>query len=69
MVRIGGGVGLLAALGVSQIIKRLLLSGRGLDPVSFLGVPLVLGAVALFATYLPARKAARVDPVRALKYE
>jgi predicted permease len=69
LVLIGGGVGLLAALGVSQIIKRLLLSGRGLDPVSFLGVPLVLGAVALFATYLPARKAARVDPVRALKYE
>ena len=69
LVLIGGGVGLLAALGASQIIKRLLLSGRGLDPVSFLGVPFVLGAVALLATYLPARKAARVDPVRALKYE
>ena len=69
LVLFGGGVGLLAALGVSQLIKSLLLSGRGVDPVSFVGVPVVLGAVALLATYLPARKAARVDPVRALKYE
>ncbi len=69
LVLIGGGVGLLAALGASQLIKSLLLSGRGVDPVSFVGVPLILGAVALLATYLPARKAARVDPVRALKYE
>ncbi len=69
LVLVGGSVGLLGALGASQLIKSLLLTGRGVDPVSFLGVPLVLGLVALVATYLPARKAASVDPVRALKYD
>jgi ABC-type antimicrobial peptide transport system permease subunit len=69
LVLVGGALGLLGALGASQLIKSLLISGRGIDPVSFVGVPLVLGAVALLATYLPARKAATIDPVRALKYE
>jgi len=69
LVLVGGAVGLLGALGASQLIKSLLLTGRGVDPVTFLAVPLVLGGVALMATYLPARKAATVDPVRALKYD
>jgi predicted permease len=69
LVLVGGGLGLLGALGASQLIKSLLLTGRGIDPVSFVGVPLIMGAVALLATYLPARRAATVDPVRALKYE
>jgi predicted permease len=69
LVLVGGGLGLLGALGASQLIKSLLITGRGVDPVSFLAVPLVLGAVALVATYVPARKAAAVDPVRALKFE
>jgi predicted permease len=69
LVAVGAGLGLAGALGASQLIKSLLLTGRGVDPASFIAVPLVLGAVALVATYLPARKAATVDPVRALKYE
>jgi predicted permease len=69
LVLIGGSVGLLGAFGASQLIKSLLLTGRGVDPVTFVSVPAVLGVVALVATYLPARKAATVDPVRALKYE
>jgi putative ABC transport system permease protein len=69
LVAAGGALGLAGALGASQVIKTLLLTGRGVDPMSFIGVPLVLGIVALVATYLPARKAATVDPVRALKYE
>jgi len=69
LVGVGAGVGLLGALGASQVIKSLLITGQGIDPVSFIGVPLILAAVALVATYLPARKAATVDPVRALKYE
>jgi predicted permease len=69
LVLVGGSVGLVGALGASQLIKSLLLTGRGIDPVSFISVPAVLGLVALVATYLPARKAATVDPVRALKYD
>jgi len=69
LVAVGGILGLLGALGASQVIKSLLISRQGLDPVSFLSVPVILAGVALVATYLPARKAASVDPVRALKYE
>ncbi|MBT8397243.1 MAG: ABC transporter permease, partial [Gemmatimonadetes bacterium] len=69
LVLVGGVLGLLGAVGASQLIKSLLLTGRGVDPVSFVGVPVVLGLVALVATYLPARRAATVDPVRALKYD
>jgi ABC-type antimicrobial peptide transport system permease subunit len=69
LVLVGGGIGLIGALGASRLIKSLLITGRGVDPVSFVVVPIVLTAVALVATYLPARKAATVDPVRALKYE
>jgi predicted permease len=69
LVLTGGVLGLLGALGASQLIKSLLITGRGVDPVSFVAVPLLLAAVAMVATYLPARKAATVDPVRALKHE
>jgi predicted permease len=69
LVVVGGGLGLAGALGASQLIKSLLITGRGVDPVSFVAVPFVLGIVALLATYLPARRAAAVDPVQALKYE
>ncbi len=69
LVLVGGIVGILGALGVSQLIKSLLITGQAWDPVTFVGVPLLLGCVALLATWLPARRAAGVDPVKALKQE
>jgi ABC-type antimicrobial peptide transport system permease subunit len=69
LVVVGGVLGLVVALAASRAIQGLLVTSRALDPVSFVGIPLVLGSVALLATWLPARRAATVDPVRALKQE
>jgi macrolide transport system ATP-binding/permease protein len=64
-----GGVvlGLLAAFGLARFVTSLLFGVAGADPLTFGGVAALLIAVALLATYLPARKASRVDPVDALR--
>ncbi|MGH9311610.1 MAG: ABC transporter permease, partial [Vicinamibacterales bacterium] len=66
-----GGIilGLIAAIPLARLVETLLYEVRGLDPVTFLVVPLVLSVVALAASLLPARRATRVDPVTALKSE
>ncbi len=69
LVAIGAAVGLTLAATLSSLLSRFLFGLESLDPVTFLGVPLLLGAVALFAAYLPARKASRVNPVEALRSE
>ena len=62
-------VGLVAALTVSRVIGSLLYEVGSRDPLSFVAVTLVLIAVALMATLIPARSAARVDPMVALRCE
>jgi ABC-type antimicrobial peptide transport system permease subunit len=64
---IGTVLGLMAAAAASQLIEGMLYNVNALDPVAFLGVPFVLISVAALAVYLPARKAASVEPMRALK--
>ncbi len=69
LVVVGGVVGLLAAAALAGTLSRLLYGIRALDPVTFLAVPAVLLVVAFFASWIPARRAARMDPVGALRAE
>lgn len=66
---IGVVLGLGLALGLAQLIERLLFQVSASDPPTFSVVPLMLAAVALLACYIPARRATRVDPMIALRYE
>ena len=63
----GAAIGLAAALALSRVLASQLYGIGAADPVAFLGVACVLGAVAFLAIYLPARRATRVDPVVALR--
>jgi predicted permease len=65
----GIGLGLVGALALSRILSRSLDKLGGLDAVTCISVALLLGFVAILASYLPARKALRVDPARALRCE
>lgn len=65
----GIAIGLVGALGLTRVIQSLLTDVSSTDPLSFIGVTLFLGAVALFASYVPARRATKVDPLTALRAE
>jgi putative ABC transport system permease protein len=68
-VLIGGVAGVALIAVVSRVLTSLLFGPSAHDPVAFLGVPLFLLSVALVASYIPARRAMRVDPMVALRCE
>ena len=65
----GLGIGLLIAFGVAQLLSKLLFGVSPVDPLTFVGVSLLLALVAALACYIPARRATAVDPLVALRYE
>jgi putative ABC transport system permease protein len=69
LVAVGGLVGLVLAFLTTRALRGFLFGIAPLDPVAFVAVPALLGGVALLAALVPAWRASRVDPVRALKAE
>jgi putative ABC transport system permease protein len=69
LVLIGAAVGIAATTGVTRFMSAMLYGIHAGDPLTFAGVAILLTLVALAACYIPARRAMRVDPMVALRYE
>jgi putative ABC transport system permease protein len=69
LTAIGLVIGLVCAIGMTQVLASLLYGVSASDPVVFLGTSLLFASIALLASYIPASRASRVDPLVALRYE
>jgi len=69
LVLIGAAIGIAAAIGLTRFMSTILYGVHADDPLTFAGVVILLTLVALAACYIPARRAMRVDPIVALRYE
>ena len=67
LAAVGLPIGLIGAAFLTRFIQGLLYGVSATDPVTYVGIPLLLVAVAIFASYIPARRASRVDPLVALR--
>jgi putative ABC transport system permease protein len=66
---IGVAIGLIAALAMAQLMKSLLYGVGAIDPLTFVGAPALLAATAMFACWIPAHRAAKTDPMIALRHD
>jgi ABC-type antimicrobial peptide transport system permease subunit len=66
---VGIGIGLAAGWGLTRVLRSLLFGITPTDPITFICAALLLFTVALLACYIPARRAAKIDPMEALRYE
>jgi len=69
VIGVGLAIGLLLAAVATRVLASFFYGVGATDPLTFVAVPLLLGAVALVASYIPARRAVTVDPLVALRYE
>jgi putative ABC transport system permease protein len=69
LVAVGVILGLAGAMALTQVLERFLYGVKPGDPVTLIAVSFLLAAVAVAASYIPARRASRVDPVEALRYQ
>ena len=66
---VGSACGLIAAVVLTRMMSKLLYGVRSTDPLTFVAVALIVGGVALAASYIPARRVTHIDPVTALRCE
>ncbi len=69
IVCVGAAAGIAIALGLTRVMSHMLFGVSAYDPITYLGATILISAVTLAACYIPARRAARVDPMVALRYE